>query len=350
MSDSLVQLVREEDYLLRIFMKTKDSTHTTLTKELIKFISNIYRIIEPSHIKGKVIAFYCLTDEIFIKSEVGADFYDTGVLNYSFDSAIFQLFQRKNMPLIYQNLSDETINALFSDPHLVTYFYCDGNESIFVNGEEVKIINKYSCPSIFALQYHFLNEVLLRYKNERIRKISCEHFRKCWADGRFIYFINKPEDSIQLSLSEYLKNSLRGVDVVREYNLNAAKPVDVRVYWREANRAALIEVKLMGRSLKANGEINTYEYGNERANNGMVQIKEYIELVEKDSPSVINKGYLVVIDGRRNGINPKINSISIANGYFFENSELVIDEGNKYHLTHSNIEKPIRMFAEPICI
>jgi hypothetical protein len=350
MSDKLVQLVRDEDYLLKIFTKTKDSTYTNLTKELIKFISNIYRIIEPSHITGKVIAFYCLSDEIYIKGEEGTDFYDNSVLNYSFDSAIFQLFQSDKMSLIYQNLNDEIIAELLSNKSLVTYYYCDGNESIFVNGEEVKIINKYSCPSIFALQYHFLNEVLLRYKNERIRKVSCEHFRKSWADNNFIYFINKPEDSIQLSLSEYLKNSLRGVDVVREYNLNAAKPVDVRVYWREANRAALIEVKLMGRSLKVDGQINTYEYGNDRANDGMVQIKEYIDLVEKDSPSVINKGYLVVIDGRRNGINPKISSISTENGMFYVNSELVIDEDKKFHLTHANIEKPIRMFAEPICI
>lgn len=350
MSDKLVQLVRDEDYLLKIFTKTKDSTYTNLTKELIKFISNIYRIIEPSHIKGKVIAFYCLSDETSIKGEEGTDFYDNSVLNYSFDSAIFQLFQSEKMSLIYQNLNDEIIAELLSNKSLVTYCYCDGNESIFVNGEEVKIINKYSCPSIFALQYHFLNEVLLRYKNERIRKISCEHFRKSWADTNFIYFINKPEDSIQLSLSEYLKNSLRGVDVVREYNLNASKPVDVRVYWREANRAALIEVKLMGRSLKVNGEISTYEYGNDRANDGMVQIKEYIDLVERDSPSVINKGYLVVIDGRRNGINPKISSITAENGMFYENSGLVIDEDKRFHLTHSNIEKPIRMFAEPICI
>ncbi|MEI6754963.1 MAG: hypothetical protein WCK78_17585 [Paludibacter sp.] len=349
MSDKLVELVRSEDYLLRVFVMTKDAIYTTLTKELIKFISNIYRIIEPSHINGKIIAFYSLTDEIAINVVEGTDFYDNSILNYSFKSAIFQLFQSDKMSLIYQNLNDETIVELLSNKSLVTYYYCDGKESIFVNGEEVKIINKYSCPSIFALQFHFLNEVLLRYKNDRILKISCEHFRKSWADDKFIYFINKPEDSIQLSLSEYLKNSLRGVDVVREYNLNASKPVDVRVYWREANRAALIEVKLMGRSLKSNGEINKYEYGNERANDGMVQIKEYIDLVEKDSPSVINKGYLVVIDGRRNGVIPKINTITINNGKFFENIELVIDEDKKYHLTHPNIEMPIRMFARPIC-
>ena len=125
------------------------------------------------------------------------------------------------MPLLYQNIDEGEIDRILLTKNLIAYYYYKGVESIYVDGEQVKIVNKYSCPSIFALQYHFLNEVILRYKNERIRKVSCEHFKKCWGDSIFIYFKNKPEDSIQLSLSEYLKNSLRGVDVVREYNLNA---------------------------------------------------------------------------------------------------------------------------------
>ncbi len=349
MSDKLVELVREEDYLLRVFSLTKNSTYTNLTKELIKFISNIYRIIEPSHINGKIVAFYKLTDEIIITDPSGLEFYDPSILNHSFNSYIFQLFQNEKLPLIYQNVTDELILELLSKQSLIAYYFHNGVEAIYVNGEKVGIVNKYSCPSIFALQYHFLNEAIVRFRTERIRKISCEHFRTCWADTKYIYFINKPENSIQLSISEYLKNSLRGVDIVREYNLNASKPVDLRVFWREANRAALIEVKLMGRSVKPDGDINAYEYGNERANEGMRQIKEYIDFVNSDSPSVISKGYLVVVDGRRRGVSPKVESISLANGLYYSEIELEIDEDKRYFLTHPNIERPIRMFAEPIC-
>ncbi len=126
MSDKLVQLVRDERVFIKnLYKKPRIRIYTTLTKELIKFISNIYRIIEPSHIKGKVIAFYCLTDDISIKDEEGADFYDNSVLNYTFDSAIFQLFQSDKMSLIYQNLSDEIIAGLLLNKNLVTYYYCD---------------------------------------------------------------------------------------------------------------------------------------------------------------------------------------------------------------------------------
>lgn len=349
MSDYLVNLIRDEDYTLRVYTLTKDSKYITLTKEIVKFISNIYRVIEPSHIDGKIVIFFKLPDEIFFNHPNMIKLYDKSILTHSFTSIVIQLFQDDEMPLLYQNLDDEEISKLTSSDNYIAYFFERGKESIIVNGEEIKIPNKYSCPSIFALQYHFLNEALLRYKNERVRNVSCEHFKLCWSDNKFIYFLNKPENHIQLSLSEYLKNSLRGVDIVREYNLNASKPVDIRVFWRESNRAALIEIKLMGRALKTNGEISTYEYGNERANGGMKQIKEYIDLVTRDSPNVINKGYLVVIDGRRYGINPKVESLSVSNGMYYSAKDLEIDETNRFYESHKNIEKPIRMFVEPIC-
>ena len=348
MSDKLVDLIREEDYALRAFQISKDPVFTTLYKELVKFITSIYRIIEPSHIDGKVVVFYKLSDEPYFNDN-GNDFYDESILNHGFNTIVFQLFKKEKLPLVYHNLSEGQIIALTAENECIAYTYQNGIEVLYVNGQEIKIINKYSCPSIFALQYHFLNTALLRYKNERVRKVSCEHFKKCWSDGKFIYWINKPEDSIQLSVSEYLKSALDGVDVVREYNMNASKPVDVRVYWRKANRAALIEVKLMGRSLKSNGDINSYEYDNQRANDGMVQIKEYMDLVESDSPGVINKGYLVVLDGRRNGINPKVASVTIVNGMFYSAQDLDIAIDKQYFNTHKNIEKPIRMFVEPIC-
>jgi len=349
MSDKLVNLVREEDYLLKVFMLTKNTIYTNLTKEIVKFVRDIYRIIEPSHIEGEIVVFSKISDQVFF-DEKAIKFYDESILTQNFKSVVFQLFQKEGeMPLFYQNINNDNLLSLFSSKEYIAYHYQNNKETIYINGEKINIINKYSCPSIFALQYHFLNEALLIYKNERVRKVSCEHFKKCWSNDKYIYFVNKPEDTIQLSLSEYLKNRLRGVDVVREYNLNASKPVDVRVFWREANRAALIEVKLMGRSLKSNGEINTYEYGNNRVDDGMSQIKEYIDLVNQDSPNVINKGYLVVIDGRRNGINLKTNVISIENGMFFSDKELEITEKRRYYITHKNIEQPIRMFVEPIC-
>jgi len=150
-------------------------------------------------------------------------------------------------------------------------------------------------------------------------------------------------------LKEFLQSRIRGVNVVREYTLGASKPVDVRVFWREANRAALIELKWLGQSLKGDGSIGT-PYSNGRANDGMSQIKEYIDLDSSDSPEIITKGYLAVIDARRRNISSiKVSTVSRNDGLYYQNNNLSIDEDKQYWTSFPNIEEPIRMFSEPIC-
>lgn len=350
MSDKLVRKVREENYVIQVFNETKDSRYVKLTTEIVKFVQDIYRHIEPSHFSGEVIAFYKVDDSLFFDSKESLKFYDSAVLNNDFKRITFQLFQCDDLPQFYNNINDDELKALLASEEYVAYIFNSDGEHFYVNGIKIKVRNDYSCPSIFALQYHYLNEELLRFKNDSVRKVSSQHFKSCWADLNYIYWVNNPEDSIQLTLAEYLRDSLRGVNVVREYNLGASKPVDVRVFWREANRAALIEVKLMGRSMKKNSnEINSYEYTNVRANDGMKQIKEYIGLGDSDSPNVITKGYLVVVDGRRNNVGKKVDSVSMADGFHYANVELNVDEELQFYNTHNNIEKPIRMFAEPLC-
>lgn len=155
---------------------------------------------------------------------------------------------------------------------------------------------------------------------------------------------------MQLALKEFLEDRIRGIKTtVREYNLGASKPVDIRVFWSEANRAALIEVKWLGQSLNESGQLGT-SYANGRANEGMRQVKEYIDLERGDTPTIITKGYLIVIDGRRRNIsNSKVQTVSRQDGMHFSSNELNIKNDLKYWTTHPNIEQPIRMFVEPIC-
>ncbi|MCB0000896.1 MAG: hypothetical protein KDE56_34275, partial [Anaerolineales bacterium] len=122
----------------------------------------------------------------------------------------FGRFVSKFMPLLRKT------KVLSND--FIAYIYENEQEYFVVNNHKIEIRNSYSCPSIFALQYHDLNEALLTYKNDRIKTSSCEHFKDCWADEKRIYFKKKPEKCMQKSLSEFLKNRIRGVDVVREYN------------------------------------------------------------------------------------------------------------------------------------
>lgn len=153
---------------------------------------------------------------------------------------------------------------------------------------------------------------------------------------------------MQISLKEYLTNSLRGVDVVREYNLGASKPVDIRVYWKGANRAALIELKWLGHSKDDAGALST-SYANGRGNDGLDQLKEYMDLDNQDTPTCITKGYLVIIDGRRRGAPNNLLQINSANGMYYRDKEIDFDADKKFFESMSTMEEPIRMFAEPIC-
>ncbi|MCK4663182.1 MAG: hypothetical protein KAT68_09975 [Bacteroidales bacterium] len=351
MSDRLVDIIRKENYIIEIFQHTKNAEYVKIAKEIIEFVKEIYRSIEPSHYNGKIIVFKDLKDSVLFEEDLQENFYDKGILSHDYDSLIFQLMSNDNLPLIWKNVTNDNILKLLDTAdNFITYIFDGKKEYFIVNKQEIQILNKFSCPSIFALQYHYLDEALLDYKNIRVKTVSCEHFKKCLDDKNWIYFKNKPEECMQISLNEFLINRIRGIKIaIREYNLGASKPVDVRVYWREANRAALIELKWIGQSLNDSGGIGT-SYSNGRANDGMHQIKEYIDLERGDTPSIITKGYLVVVDGRRRNISDnKVSSLSRDDGMYYAGKELNIKEELKYWETFPNIEKPIRMFVEPIC-
>jgi hypothetical protein len=151
---------------------------------------------------------------------------------------------------------------------------------------------------------------------------------------------------MQISLKEFLSSALRGVEVVREYNLDASKPVDIRVKWTEANKSALIELKWLCKSKKEDGNIITYT--NNRADEGAKQLKEYLDMDDTDTPNIISKAYLVVIDGRRKGTNENTTTINSENGLFYENQKINFSDEHKYFERLKNFANPIRMFAKPI--
>lgn len=351
MTDKLVDNIRKEHYLLDIFEHTKNSIYVEKAKNIIEFVKEIYRHIEPSHFNGKIVVFFDLGSSINFLDDKKEELYDKTVLNNSYSNIVFQLQNdERRFPLYWINTAGNIIDTLLAtDDNFIAYVFNEKKEFFIVNNHQIEIFNSFTCPSIFALQYHYLYEALQDYKIERIKNVSCEHFKKCWYEEKWIYLKNKPEDCMQKSLSEYLKNRVRGINVNREYNLGASKPVDLRIFWREANRAALIEMKWLGQSLKENGDIGT-SYSNSRANEGMTQIKEYIDINNADNPITITKGYLVVIDARRKGISQqKVDTISRINGFYYQNKELIIKDEKKYWETYPNIEEPIRMFVEPIC-
>lgn len=345
---NLVDNIRKENYHLQILTAfNNNSSVIGITTRIINFVQDIYRNLEPGHFKGQLIIYTSLDDSILLNEANSIKFFDKNILiNNTSDVIIFQLFQSDALPLMWQNVDLENI---FDSDNAVIYSYKDFNECFYANREKINVINPFDCASIYALQYHYLSEALLKYNQDKIKFSSCAIFQNNWFDlGTRIYFKQQPEENMQLSLKEYLSSSLRGVDVVREYTLGASKPVDVRVYWKEANRAALIELKWLGQSKRANGDLST-AYANGRGNDGLVQLKEYMDMANQDTPTCITKGYLVIIDGRRRGVATNPVTISVDDGMYYSDKEIEFDSDKKYYESMTGFEKPIRMFATPVC-
>jgi hypothetical protein len=340
----LVDDVREELYPLKILQAfNNNSSVIPISTELIKTVSKIYRYLEPSHINGKLIIYRGLSDtELLPRNQA------TIIFNWD------ELTQINTDNIIIESLSNEQLylwTNIDNDDFLVdtnTIFYCyrNNDEYFHVNQTQVKIPHSFECSSRFALQYVDLEIELKRYKNERVVNSNCGIFKSCWYDANRIFFKSAPEETMQESLKEFLTSALRGVEVVREYNLNTAKPVDIRVKWTEANKSALIELKWLGKSKKESGGITTYT--DSRANDGAKQLKEYLDMDNSDTPNIISKAYLVVIDGRRKGTNENTTTINFADGLHYENQEINFSDEHKYFDRLKNFASPVRMFAKPI--
>lgn len=349
MSDNLVDNIRKEHYPLQIYTAFNNNPKVIgLTTKLITEVQGIYRSLEPSHFKGEIIVFVSLDDEVVLNEEVGVKLFDRNLLiNNTSKSLVVQIFQSDRLPLMWQNVES---NQIIEATSTITYLYNNFKESFVANRIKIEIINRFNSASIYALQYHYLDEALVKYKEEKIKYSSCSIFNECWFDkATRIYLKQGPEEQMQISLKEFLDSSLRGVEVVREYNLGASKPVDVRVYWKEANRAALIELKWLGRSKKNDGTLST-KYSNGRANQGLDQLKEYLDLEGRDTPTVITKGYLVIIDGRRKGTDKNLTAINVKDGLYYEPADISIAATKQYFRNIIGFEKPIRMFVKPVCI
>ncbi|TGL76005.1 hypothetical protein [Leptospira yasudae] len=333
------------NYPLQAYKILGDERAAMLTATLIEFITDVYRSLEPSHYLGTLIIFITLDDSVPIDAANAAKFYDKNILINSTSSSIaIQLFQKEEFPLIWQG---ENIELLVSQRNAITYFYENKAECFYINGQKIEIENYLGCASTFSLHYQHLQEALENYRIKKILHSSCSIFQKTWFDSTRIYFKSAPEDLMQESLKEYLSSCMRGVEVDRECTLGGAKPVDIKVSWKEANRAAIIEVKWLGYSRGENSITTVYSNG--RGNDGMQQLKEYMDLANQDWPSCITKAYLVVIDGRRKGIGSTIRtSISAQDGLHFADIELDIEEDKKYFNNVIGFEKPFRMFSRPV--
>jgi len=148
------------------------------------------------------------------------------------------------------------------------------------------------------------------------------------------------------SLTNFLDISLRGVEVRPEQVVDETHPIDIKVTWMFQAKHALIEIKWLGTPKYDDSHLGA-SYTDYRARQGAKQLADYLDSNQEYAPLHTQRGYLVVIDGRRQGLNPDISAVNRKMGFHYEHQELDFDP--KYHEIRNDFAYPIRMFAEPKC-
>ena len=340
----LIKKAMTSTYMLEIYNASNNYPNISdITVELIETIIDIYQYFEPSHFNGELIIFSTLNSVNLQLPKPEKMHFNKNIL-ITLHSKTILIQKIKNELLLWKNINTKTI---LNKKNILFYHYKNGNECFYINNKKIIIESLTGRHSNFSIYYSVLEEALKNYSIMHIYNSSCEHFNTVWSDEKRIYFKNKPEEIMHKSLKEYLRSTLRDVEISPEFNLNSKKPVDIRVQWGIANRSAHIEIKWLGTSLDEKKIKITTKYSKARAIAGAKQLKEYLDLATCDSPGSIIKGYLVIIDGRRKNINKKIiKIISEKDGLYFQSSD--ISYPNEYNLI-TNFEPPLRMFARPIC-
>ena len=137
-----------------------------------------------------------------------------------------------------------------------------------------------------------MDEALDEYYNKMAKSSVCNVLKNVWKDETNMEFCIKPEQYMQKSLWQFLHVSLRSHSVLREQTVDASHPVDIKIMWPILKVIALIEIKWLGDSGKV-------QYRDKRANDGALQLIQYIDASYRGEPDKHFKGYLVVYDGRR---------------------------------------------------
>ena len=184
----------------------------------------------------------------------------------------------------------------YSQKDCICYTYNSSqNETLNVRGKVFQLSEYYdsAMSSIFSRPvYKELDDALDYYNNRYARDSSCMILSQVWTNTSKREFVKKPEHYMRDSLWQCLQNVLRNHTVKREQVVDATHPVDIKVTWPTMNNVALIEVKWLGDSGKT-------KYRDLRANEGAMQLIEYIDSSVKEEPDKFFVGYLTVFDGRR---------------------------------------------------
>lgn len=341
----VITQISQSLYLPIILRAHGDSAGVAL-RSILDFIRKLYQHVAPETHSGPLIIFKTLDDVAHSLSS------EKAVTFNSFET----LAQNVTGPCTIQVLDSGDVlfwRSATADPvqlaqKAVVYRYQDRVEKFYAKSEITvvhKILPQYA-SNFCVPTFDELRVALERYESTMVRYSSCPILSEVWFDADRIFLRSKPERKMRQSLTQFLKVCLRGdVEVRPEQIVDESHPVDIKVTWFLSNRLALIEIKWLGHS--RNAKAITTQYGPSRARAGAKQLANYLNSNASQAPVHVSRGYLVVIDGRRFGLNASVSTVSHKRGLRYANSEIPYNP--EYHKIRPDFEKPIRMFAEPIC-
>lgn len=237
---------------------------------------------------------------------------------------------------------------LASLPTTALAYVRDGpSESFVIDGVAIPVENPTGLlMSIYAVPVlKDLEAALHYYKSNLVRTSRCKILAGRWYDDSRLFFGVRPEAGLRNSLEVFLVSSLRdidGVDVRPEQVVDESHPVDVKVTFNLDNREALIEIKWLGKS-RDSERIRT-TFGDRRARDGAVQLRDYLVENHDRSPSKVVRAYLIVVDARRRGLNAQSTTVDRAAGMYYAAREITYDPAA---FERPEMQPPIRMFCEP---
>lgn len=325
----------KQHYLLNIY-KTHGDRGVEIYHRMISSIQEIHQHMDLQVIPETAVLFSALDD---------------GCVPFRRDEAIevssLDLLAKKvqsDRPFTIQFLASGGVllwNNFLPDVHslsneAVVYTYTRTAELFHAGGRSEPFPRVWSCgtSTLAVPTFTCLREALEYYARKAARHSSCPTLEKVWHDDGRMFLANKPESKMRDSLAYFIDIHLRNVSVNREQNVDETKPVDIKVTWVLDRKAALIEIKWMGKSVDASGRVTT-QYSESRARDGAKQLDDYLELHERNNTLRTTRGYLVVFDARRATHDPMQ----------YEFIEVTYDP--RYDRIRKDFEPPVRMFMEP---
>ena len=231
--------------------------------------------------------------------------------------------------------------------HSIVYVMDGSGERFHIAGDVREIVNptRGVHASVYAIPtFRALEDALQDYRFRFVRYSACPILAEVWESDARLIFKNQPEATMRQSMAQFLRVTLSGgATVAEEQNVDESHPVDIRVTWQLGWRVALLEIKWMGDSRTRTGRL--LKYRDSRANAGAQQLAEYLEAQAVQTPMHYRTGYLVVLDGRRRGLRPDTEALTLSNARYYAAKSVVYEP--RFPALRTDFAMPVRMFMEP---